>query len=385
MSHRSIDPMSVPNLLQLARQGDPHAIAVLMTQALAPQGVTAQAQLRQGCLEVVLTGNHTPDQRHCLQVIRQGLVRLEVPVIQTVKVYGLRTGETLPEWMEVFSLDGAPPERSNPVLPRPHAEIKEGVYVPASPLHLTSDEVDIPLETFAEELIRRYQKGVRDFTGVKLIQVSLIGAILDEVILQDADLSRAVLRGIKMRGAILKNTNFSGANLIEADLTEADLTGAHFGCMKLGGQAVNNLVGAAVPVSTNLKKAILMRANLTNADLSRAVMEQACFDEANLTGAILTRANAKGCSFVSCTLNRADLSWATFEEANFTDANLSRVNLKRANLRGADLSRTNLWFADLTEADLSRANLNRANLTGAKLVGTRMPDGRIMLDKRYTS
>ncbi|MEN9206604.1 MAG: pentapeptide repeat-containing protein [Gloeomargarita sp. GMQP_bins_120] len=377
--------MKVPNLLQLARQGDPDAIAALMTQALAPQGITAQAKRRQGCLEVVLTGNPAPDQRYCLQVIRQGLMRLEVPTIRTVKVYGMRTGETFPEWMEVFGLDGAPPgRRPSPVVPRPQAEIKDGVYLPASPLHLTSDEVDIPLETFAQELLRRYQKGVRDFTGVKLIQASLMDAVLDEIILQEADLSRAILRRSKMRGAILKNANFSGANLIEADLTEADLTGAHFGCIKLGGQAVNNLVGAAVPVSTNLKKAILLRANLTNADFSRAVLEQACLDEANLTGAILTRVNAKGCSFVGATCNRADMSWATFEGANFTDANLSRVNLKRANLVGADLSRANLWYADLTEANLMRANLHRANLTGAKLMGTQMPDGRIMFDKRYT-
>lgn len=40
--------MSVPNLLQLARQGDPEAIAVLMTQALASRGITAQAKLRAG-------------------------------------------------------------------------------------------------------------------------------------------------------------------------------------------------------------------------------------------------------------------------------------------------------------------------------------------------
>ncbi|MCS6783183.1 MAG: pentapeptide repeat-containing protein [Gloeomargarita sp. SKYBB_i_bin120] len=377
--------MSVPNLLQLARQGDPEAIAVLMTQALASRGITAQAKLRQGCLEVVLTSRDTPDQRHCLQVIRQGLLRLEVPTIRTVKVYALRVGEAFPDWMEVFGLDTTPlpAERSTPVLPGPHAEIKEGVYIPASPLHLTSDEVDIPLETYAEELLRRYQKGVRDFTGVKLIQVSLIDAVLDEIVLRDADLSRAVLRRIKMRGAILQNANFSGANLIEADLTEADLTGAHFGCMRLGGQAVNNLVGASVPISTNLKRAILVRANLTNADLSRAVLEQARFDEANLTGAILTRANAKVGSFVGCTFNRADLSWATFDGANFTDANLSRVNLKRASLVGADLSRANLWHADLTEANLRHANLNRANLTGAKLVGTQMPDGRVMMDRRY--
>ena len=378
--------MSIANLLQRAKQGDPQAIATLMTQALTAQGVTAQAKLRQGCLEVVLSGATTPDQRQCLHIIRQGLTRLEVPSIRTVKVYALQAGETFPEWMEVFSLgtseDSIPPHTPSP--PRPTATITDGVYQSGSPLNLTSDEVDIPLETYAEELLRRYQKGVRDFTGVKLIQVSLIDAVLNEIILQDADLSRAVLRRIKMVGAILKNANFAGANLIEADLTEADLSGANFGCMKLGGQAVNNLVGAAVPISTNLKKATLLRANLTHADLTRAALEEACLDQANLTGAILTRVNAKLGSFVEATLNKADLSWGTFDGANFTGANLSRTNLKRANLVGADLSRANLWYADLTEANLTRANLGRANLTGAKLVGTQMPDGRTTLDKRYS-
>ncbi len=380
--------MSVPNLLQLAKLGHTEAIATLMTQALTAQGVTAQAKLRQGCLEVVLSGTTTPDQRQCLHIIRQGLTRLEVPSIRTVKVCALRSGETFPEWMEVFSL--VVPEENVPATPRvtqpPRAtpRITDGVYESGSPVNLTSDEVDVPLETYAAELLRRYQKGLRDFTGVKLIQVSLIDAVLDEIILQDADLSRAVLRRIKMVGAILKNTNFAGANLIEADLTEADLTGANFGCMKLGGQAVNNLVGAAVPISTNLKKATLLRANLTHADLTRAALEEACLDQANLTGAILTRVNAKCGSFVQCTFNKADLSWGTFDGANFTGANLSRANLKRANLVGADLSQANLWYADLTEANLTRANLGRANLTGAKLVGTQMPDGRTTLDKRYS-
>ncbi len=376
--------MDVAQLLHLAKQGHSEAIAALITQALKPQGVTAQAKLRQGCLEVVLTGSQAPDQRQCLQIIRQGLIRLEVPTIHTVKVYALRTGELFPEWMEVFSLE-TPTERvCAPPPPRATPKIEDGVYQSGSALHLTSDQVDIPLETYAEELLRRYQKGVRDFTGVKLIQVSLIDAVLNEIILQDADLSRAVLRRSKMVGAILKNANFAGANLIEADLTEADLSGANFGCMKLGGQAVNNLVGAAVPISTNLKRATLVRANLTQADLSRAALEEARFDQANLTGAILSRVNAKNCSFVQCTFNRADLSWGTFDGANFTGANLSRANLKRANLVGANLSQANLWYADLTEADLSRANLSRANLTGAKLVGTRMPDGRTLMDKRYS-
>ncbi len=380
--------MNIANLLHQAKQGDPQAIAALMTQALTAQGVTAQAKLRQGCLEVVLTGKTTPDQRQCLHIIRQGLTRLEVPSIRTVKVYALPAGEIFPEWMEVFSLgtaaDSLPPRSTPPMAPKATPTITKGVYDPGSPLNLTSDEVDIPLETYAEELLRRYQKGVRDFTGVKLIQVSLIDAVLNEIILQDADLSRAVLRRIKMVGAILKNANFAGANLIEADLTEADLTGANFGCMKLGGQAVNNLVGAAVPISTNLKKATLLRANLAHADLTRAALEEACLDQANLTGAILTRVNAKLCSFVECTFNKADLSWGTFDGANFTGANLSRTNLKRANLVGADLSGANLWYADLTEANLTRANLGRANLTGAKLVGTQMPDGRTTLDKRYS-
>ncbi|MEN9216345.1 MAG: pentapeptide repeat-containing protein [Gloeomargarita sp. HHBFW_bins_162] len=380
--------MNVANLLQLAKRGDTSAIATLMTQALTAQGVTAQAKLRQGCLEVILTGAEPPNQRPCLHIIRQGLMRLEVPSIRTVKVYAMKVGETFPEWMEVFSLDAPDDLPTAPRAPeirhRPTPQIKDGVYQSGSRINLTSDEVDVPLETYAEELLRRYEKGMRDFTGVKLIQVSLIDAILDEIILQDADLSRAVLRRIKMRGAILKNANFAGANLIEADLTEADLTGANFGCMKLGGQAVNNLVGAAVPISTNLKKATLLRANLTNADLTRAALEEACLDQANLTGAILTRVNAKLCSFEQCTFNRADLSWGIFDGANFTNANLSRTNLKRANLVGADLSQANLWYADLTEANLTRANLTRANLTGAKLVGTQMPDGRTMIDRRYS-
>jgi len=375
--------MGASSVLQQAKQGDPQAIAILLTQALAPQGVTAQARLRQGGLEVALTAGTVPDQRFCLKVLRQGLTQLQVPGLQTVRVMGLRQGEPFPEWMEVFSLEPPPVTPVPPVAntsdydpPLPSAN---GHYSPA----LTRDP-DLPTELLAEELLRRYAQGQRNFSGVALNQVALIEAVLQGIILQEADLSRCILRRIHLTQAQLAGANFAGANLIEADLTDADLSGCNLSPTKLTGQAVQALVGASVPVSTNLKRAILVRANLSQANLTRVNGEEARFDQARLHRAVLTRFNGKGASFVRADLTRADLSWATLDGANCTQGDFGCANLLRCNLVGANLTGANLHGADLTEANLVRANLTGVDLRNAILNSTQMPDGSIKYDKRYS-
>ncbi|MBF2098317.1 MAG: pentapeptide repeat-containing protein [Gloeomargaritaceae cyanobacterium C42_A2020_066] len=393
--------MNSPSILQRAKQGDPEAIALLMNQALASQGVTARVVFRHNCLEVLLEAPHVPDRRASLNLIRQGLARLEIPGVATAKVYARRAEELFPDWMEAFGLEGPPtgdlspawqsqptrtvaaPPPASPWENVPDPEVTAGRRAPSPPPLVTSDEVGVALETPAQDFLTRYARGERDFIGVKLIQVSLIGAILDEVNFQGADLSRAVLREVSLVGAVLREANLAGANLTLANLTEADLSQASLGVIKIGGQTVSALVGTSVPISANLKQANLTRATLTGADLTRAALQEATLVDADLSQAILVRANLRKANLSQAILNKADLTWADLSEATLTDANLSRTNLKRANLQGADLTNANLWYADLTEANLKGAKLNRANLTGANMAGAIMPDGRTKLDKRW--
>jgi hypothetical protein len=221
--------MGLSSVLQQAQQGDPQAIATLLTQALAPQAVSAQARLRQGGLEVALTAMTVPDQAFCLRVLRQGLMRLQVPGLHTVRVMGLRLGEPFPEWMGVFSLTPPPvtpvppPSVSNyPPSPSQSHGNGHAHYSPA----LTRDP-ELPTELLAEELLRRYQQGQRNFSGVQLTQADLSWAILDGANLTQADLGCANLQRCNLVGANLTGANLHGADLTEANLVRANLTGVN--------------------------------------------------------------------------------------------------------------------------------------------------------------
>ena len=142
-----------------------------------------------------------------------------------------------------------------------------------TPKTTPNDEQNHTIITSADELLRRYAAGERDFRGADLTE-----ATLTEATLRGADLTEATLRG--------------------ADLTEATLTGAD-----------------------------LYRADLTGADLTEADLT-----EATLTGAGLYRADLR-----EADLNRADLRGADLYRADLYRADLRGADLYRADLRGADL------------------------------------------------
>ncbi|MEH2448859.1 MAG: pentapeptide repeat-containing protein [Nostoc sp.] len=76
----------------------------------------------------------------------------------------------------------------------------------------------------AEELLRRYAAGERNFAGVdlssvdlreaELTRINLVGANLRGVNLTGANLNCSALRKADLRNANLKGTDLSGANLI---------------------------------------------------------------------------------------------------------------------------------------------------------------------------
>jgi uncharacterized protein YjbI with pentapeptide repeats len=128
----------------------------------------------------------------------------------------------------------------------------------------------------AEELVRRYAAGERDFAGVDLSRAYLtidpngeygepLGHDLGGINLSGASLYRA-----RLTACNLSNANLSGADL-RADLTLVNLTGA-------------NLTGADLS-DAYLNEAILVGANLTRAKLLNTEMSGADLTDANLRDA----------------------------------------------------------------------------------------------------
>ena len=58
----------------------------------------------------------------------------------------------------------------------------------------------------AEELLRRYAAGERDFTGIDLRESKLIDVQLTEINLRKADLSGADLTRIDLQNAVLQDS-----------------------------------------------------------------------------------------------------------------------------------------------------------------------------------
>ena len=110
----------------------------------------------------------------------------------------------------------------------------------------------------ADELLKHYAAGERDFRGVNLSE-----HILSGVDLRGADLSEATLQRTVLEAANLTRVNLSGADLTGVILRRADL------------------------IRANLVKANLRGANLRGADLSGADLRGADLTGADLGGAIL--------------------------------------------------------------------------------------------------
>lgn len=97
--------MSEQNQRELARQGDPQAIAAAINHSLKPKGITADVMRDNGRLHVSIEGEQVPNNQQALvNFIRNGMQKLDIDTIHTVKVYGRRHEGDLPLWEEEIAL-----------------------------------------------------------------------------------------------------------------------------------------------------------------------------------------------------------------------------------------------------------------------------------------
>ena len=255
----------------------------------------------------------------------------------------------------------------------------------------------------AEDVLKQYAAGSREFSALDLREINLGGANLSGADLSGADLSVANLAGAnlshadlsqtnlsvtKLNGANLSNAKLNGAKLSAANLTMADLREAKLVQAELIKAELtrSDLSGAdlrgANLSNADLRDAKLRYANLSQTNLSRADLRHAILTEANLEQANLTSSDLSSTDLTGVDLNHAELRQTNLSRANLQGANLSGANLRWADLSGAKLSGANLTGADLSHAtllnatlvhvDLTRANLANADWSGADLSGSTM-------------
>lgn len=107
--------MTQQDIRELAKQGNPKALATLINQSLKSQNITAKVGVKNDCIQILLESEQIPDQEAMVSFIRKKLVELEVP-LNIVKVYARKLGEENPAWNQTFELI---PVQDTPVIPEP--------------------------------------------------------------------------------------------------------------------------------------------------------------------------------------------------------------------------------------------------------------------------
>jgi Tfp pilus assembly protein PilE len=96
--------MEQSNLVELARRGEPDAIAILMNAVLGPKGITARASLDRDCLNVLLESPKRLNQDTITNFIQKGLLELEILSIHKVRASGKKLTEDRIAWTKEFSI-----------------------------------------------------------------------------------------------------------------------------------------------------------------------------------------------------------------------------------------------------------------------------------------
>ena len=89
---------------ELAKQGDPEAIATLLNQVLAKQGITTQVRWQNYCLHIVLQAKTIPDSATTLVLIERELIALDSFLIQKVVLQGQAEESETYGWQKEFEL-----------------------------------------------------------------------------------------------------------------------------------------------------------------------------------------------------------------------------------------------------------------------------------------
>ncbi len=91
-------------IVQSAKQGDPKAIAYLITHSLQNYGITARASRQGLCLKLLLEAEQMPHQATMVRLVKQGMQKLDVEILQMVKLYGRQLGQPTAGWRHVIEL-----------------------------------------------------------------------------------------------------------------------------------------------------------------------------------------------------------------------------------------------------------------------------------------
>jgi hypothetical protein len=89
-------------LVEMAKQGNPKAIAILIDQLLQPKGITATVGFKDGWLHVILESAQAPNQQDTALYIHKKLCTLKSQHLHHVKIHGRELGNKTVTWTQEF-------------------------------------------------------------------------------------------------------------------------------------------------------------------------------------------------------------------------------------------------------------------------------------------
>lgn len=128
------ETLAPQDILLMAKQGNPKVIAALMNHTTKPHGILTHVARRNACLHVLLESEKIPNQQLMVNFVRDGIRRLAVEPIATIKVYGRQIGDTTVAWNHEIQLKpGHTSESSREI------QVIQDPQPPADPLSTPDD------------------------------------------------------------------------------------------------------------------------------------------------------------------------------------------------------------------------------------------------------
>jgi hypothetical protein len=84
------------NILELAKQGDPKAVAALINRQLNAKGISCKVSRKDNLLQILLEASDTPDEQVLCAFLEKGMKKLNLQSIETVKLYGKAQSKDIP-------------------------------------------------------------------------------------------------------------------------------------------------------------------------------------------------------------------------------------------------------------------------------------------------
>lgn len=85
-------------------QPNPAEITDALNSVLQPQGVTAKALIKEGCLHILLEGETIPEQEQYVAIVHDEILNMGIDSFPTLQIYGRQIGAKKPSWSETLDL-----------------------------------------------------------------------------------------------------------------------------------------------------------------------------------------------------------------------------------------------------------------------------------------